>query len=71
MGEGFLSFFSFFFLLVALVESISVPLRTQATIMLLSVETNIIIMPLRFLYKEHLVIFFSYNGEYNTIVIIK
>ena len=39
--------------------------------MLLSVETNIIIMPLKFLYKEHLVIFFSYNGEYNTIVIIK
>ena len=44
--------FFYFFLLGALVESISVPLRTQATIMLLSVETNIVIMPLRFLYKD-------------------
>ena len=49
---------AWFFLVVVLVESISVPLRTQATFLLLSVGTNIIIMPLRFLYKEHLVIIF-------------
>ena len=42
-------------LLVALVESILVPLRKQATFLLLSVGTNVIIMPLRFLCKEHLV----------------
>ena len=60
-----------FVLVVALVESISVPLRTQATFLLLSAGTNVIIMPLRFLYKEHLVIIFLYNWEYNTIVIIK
>ena len=42
-----------FYLVVALVESISVPLRTQATFLLLSVGTNVIIMPSRFLYKEH------------------
>ena len=48
----------FFFLVVALVESISVPLRTQANFLLLSVGTNIIIMPSRCLYKEHLVIIF-------------
>ena len=47
-----------FFLAVALVESISFPLRTQAAFLLLSVETNVIIMPSRYLYKEHLVIFF-------------
>ena len=51
-------FFDFLFLVVAFVESISVPLRTQATFLLLSVGTNIIIMPSRFLYKEHLVIIF-------------
>ena len=49
-------FFFGFFLVVALVESISVPLITQATFLLLSVGTNIIIMPSRFLYKEHLII---------------
>ena len=47
-----------FLLVVALRESISVPLRTQATFLLFSHGTNIIIMPSRFLYKEHLVIFF-------------
>ena len=47
-----------FYLVVALVESISVPLRTQATFLLLSVGTNVTIMPSRFLYKEHLVIIF-------------
>ena len=48
-------------LVVALVESISVPLRTQATLLLISLGTNIIIMSLRFrfLYKEYLVIFFD------------
>ena len=51
-------FFCFFFLVVALVESISVPLRTQATFLLLFVGTDVIIMPSRFLYKEHLVIIF-------------
>ena len=45
-----------FFFVVALVESISVPLRTQETFLLFSLGTNVIIMPLRFLYKEHLVI---------------
>ena len=65
VGEGI------FILVVALVESISVPLTTQATFLLLSVETNVIIMPSIFLYKEHLVIIFGYNWEYNTIVIIK
>ena len=34
-----------FYLVVALVESISVPLRTHATFLLLSVGTNVIIMP--------------------------
>ena len=42
VGEGM------FLFVVALVESISVPLRTQATFMLFSLGTNIIIMPLRF-----------------------
>ena len=51
-------FFFVFFLVVALVESNSVPLRTQATFLLLFVGTNVIIMPSRFLYKEHLVIIF-------------
>ena len=60
-----------FYSVVALVESISVPLRTQATFLLLSVGTNVIIIPSRFLYKEHLVIIFLYNWKYNTIVIIK
>ena len=45
-----------FYLVVALVESISVSLRTQATFLLLSVGTNVIIMPSRFLYKEHLLL---------------
>ena len=52
VGEGM------FYLVVAVVESISVPLKTQATFLLLSVGTNVIIMPSRFLYKEHLVIIF-------------
>ena len=47
-----------FFFVVAFGESISVPLRTQATFLLFSLGTNVIIMPLRFLYKEHLVIIF-------------
>ena len=51
-----------FVLVVALVESISVPLRTQATF-LLSVGTNITIMPLRSLYREHLVIIFDIIGN--------
>ena len=37
-----------FYLVVALVESISVPSRVQATFLLLSVGTNIIIIPSRF-----------------------
>ena len=41
-----------------LVESISVALRTQAAFLLLSVGTNVIIMPSIFLYKEHLIIIF-------------
>ena len=36
-----------FLLVVSLVESISVPLRTQATFLLFSLGTNIIIKPLR------------------------
>ena len=32
-------------MVVALVESISVPLETQVTFLLLSVETNVITMP--------------------------
>ena len=59
-----------FYLVVALVESISVPLRTQATFLLLSVGNNVIIMPSRFLYKpsrflykEHLVIIFDIIGN--------
>ena len=47
-----------FLLVVTLVESISVPLRTQVIFLLSSLGTNVIIMPLRFLYKEHLVIIF-------------
>ena len=47
-----------FFFVVAFGESISVPLRTQATFLLFSLGTNVMIMPLRFLYKEHLVIIF-------------
>ena len=52
VGEGM------FLLVVALRESISVPLRTQATFLLFSLGTNITIMPSRFLYKEDLVIIF-------------
>ena len=37
-----------FFFVVALVESISVPLRTQATFLLFSLGTNVIIMPSKF-----------------------
>ena len=44
------------FFVVVLVESISVQLRIQATFLLFTVGTNIIIMPLSFLYKKHLVI---------------
>ena len=47
-----------FLLVVALVESTSVPLRTQATFLLFTLQTNVIIMPLRFLFKKHLVIIF-------------
>ena len=47
-----------FFFVVAFGESISVPLGTQATFLLFSLGTNVIIMQLRFLYKEHLVIIF-------------
>ena len=47
-----------FLFLVAFGESISVPLRTQATFLLFYLGTNVIIMPLRYLYKEHLVIIF-------------
>ena len=39
VGEGM------FYLVVALIESVSVPLRTQLIFLLLSVGTNIIIMP--------------------------
>ena len=46
-----------FLLVVALVESTSVPLRTHATFLLFSLGTNVIIMPLIFLHKKHLVIF--------------
>ena len=46
-----------FLLVVALVESTSVPLRTQTIFLLFHLGTNVIVMPLRFLYKEHLVIF--------------
>ena len=53
VGEGML-----FLLVVALVESTSVPLTTQVTFLLLSVGTNVIIMLLRFLYKGYLVIIF-------------
>ena len=60
-----------FLFVVALLENISVPLGTQTTFLLFSLGTNVIIMPSRFLYKEHLVIIFGYNWEYNTIVIIK
>ena len=46
-----------FLFVVALLESISVPLGTQTTFLLFSLfGTNVIIMPSRFLYKEHLVI---------------
>ena len=47
-----------YFFVVAFGESISVPLRTQPTFLLFSLGTNVIIMPSRFLYKEHLVIIF-------------
>ena len=47
-----------FLFVVALVESISVPLGTQATFLFFSLGTNVIIMPLRFLYKKHLLIIF-------------
>ena len=46
------------FFVVVFGEIISVPLRTQATFLLFSLGTNVIIMPSRFLYKEHLVIIF-------------
>ena len=46
------------FFVVAFGESISVTLRTQATFLLFSLRTNVIIMQLRFLYNEHLVIIF-------------
>ena len=48
-----------FLFVVAFGESMSVPLRTQVTFLLFSLGTNIIIMPSRFLYKEHLVIIFD------------
>ena len=52
------------FLLVAvLVDSTSVPLRTQATFLLFPLGTNVLIMPLRFLFKEHLVIIFNTIGN--------
>ena len=47
-----------FLFVVALLESISVPLGTQTTFLLFSLGTNVIMMPSRFLYKEHLVIIF-------------
>ena len=47
-----------FLFVVALLESILVPLGTQTTFLLFSLGTNVIIMPSRFLYKEHLVIIF-------------
>ena len=47
-----------FLFVVALLESISVPLETQTTFLLFSLGTDVIIMPSRFLYKEHLVIIF-------------
>ena len=50
-----------FLLVVALGESISVPLRAQATFHFFSLGTNMIIMQSRFLYKEHLAIIFLYN----------
>ena len=56
--NGFWIMWEVFFLVVALVYSISVPMRTQATFLLLSVGNNVIIMPSRYLYKEHLVIIF-------------
>ena len=37
-----------FLFVVALGESISVPLRTRATFLLFSLGTNVIIMPLQF-----------------------
>ena len=37
-----------FLFVVAFGESISVPLRTQATFLLFSLETSVIIMPSRF-----------------------
>ena len=51
------------FLVVALVEIISVSLRTKTTFLLLPVGTNVIIMLLRFLYKEHLVKIFDIIGN--------
>ena len=47
-----------FLLVVALIENISIPLRTQVTFLLSSLGTNVIFMSLRFLYKDHLVIYF-------------
>ena len=47
-----------FLLVVALVESISIPLRTNVTFLLSHLGTNIIIMPLCFLYKEHVLTIF-------------
>ena len=41
-----------FFFVVAFGESISVPLRTQATFLLFSLGTNVIIMPSRFFIQE-------------------
>ena len=50
-------------LVVALVGSTSVPLRTQATFLLFSLGTNVITMPFWFLYKGHLVITFNIIGN--------
>ena len=46
-----------FLFVVAFGESISVH-RTQVSFLLFSLGTNKIIMPSRFLYKEHLIIIF-------------
>ena len=59
-----------FLLLVALVESISVPLRTQVTFLLSSLGTNVIIMLLRFLYNNfYLVIIFNIIGNITHVII--
>ena len=58
-----------FLLVVALVESISVPLITWPIFLLFSLRTNIIIMSLRFLYKEHLVTIFKIIGNITHVII--